>query len=71
MTGVGLYIQEQEPKEIYPDIDEDALMRNIRDTKYDDLAELRKMIKKTESNLREYSQSVPNSLFRFIILRMI
>jgi hypothetical protein len=70
MTGVGLYIQDQEPKEIYPDIDEDALMRNIRDTKYDDLAELRKMIEKTESNLREYSQSVRNLLFRFTILRM-
>lgn len=43
------------------DIDEDALMRSIRDTKYDDLAELRRMIKKTESNLKEYSQSVRKS----------
>ena len=58
MTGVGIYIQEQAPKPVFDDIDEDGLMRNISDTKYDDLAQLRKMIKKTESNLREYSQSV-------------
>jgi light-regulated signal transduction histidine kinase (bacteriophytochrome) len=44
-------------------------MRNIRDTKYDDLAELRRMIKKTESNLREYSQSVSHSLCRSTIRR--
>jgi hypothetical protein len=46
VTGVGLYVEPDSPI-IDHDIDEDALMRDISDTKYDDLAELRKMIKKT------------------------
>lgn len=37
---------------MYQDFDEESLMRNLRDTKYDDLAELRRMIKRTEHNLK-------------------
>lgn len=70
MTGVGLYLPDPEPPLAFHEVDEDALLRNIRDTKYDDLAELRRMIKKTESNLREYSQSVSSSPRRSTTLRM-
>ncbi len=36
LTGVGLY-NEEEPKYVSYDCDDDALMRNLADTKFDDL----------------------------------
>lgn len=45
---------QEEPREL----DEDMMLRDVTEKKYDDLEELRKMIKKTENNLRMYSHSV-------------
>lgn len=57
MTGVGFYENDKEPKhqEVYGEFDEYALMQNLREDSYDDLAQLRRMIRKTENNLRQYS----------------
>jgi hypothetical protein len=45
------------------------MFRNLPSGKLDDLEELRRMIKKTENNLRVYSQSVKLSLPRSTRLR--
>ena len=52
MTGVGLY-EEKLPE--MGEVDDDELLRNLRESEYDDLAELRRMIKSTQKNLRDYS----------------
>ena len=46
------------------------MLKSLTSNKLDDLEELRKMIKKTEKNLRGYSQSVVNRILRFIRLKI-
>ena len=61
MTGCGLYRAEDEPTEVMDDFQSvdlnDALKFLVAHEK-DDLEELRRMIKKTDSNIKEYSYEV-------------
>lgn len=52
------------------DVDPDAMLRNVTSNKFDDLEELRRMIKKTENNLKMYSHSVGIKIIRFIKHRL-
>lgn len=38
------------------------MLKSLVENQYDDLAELRKMIKKTQKNLNSYSKSVKNEI---------
>ena len=61
LTGCGLYRAEDEPTEVVDDFQSvdlnDALKFLVAHEK-DDLEELRRMIKKTDSNIKEYSYEV-------------
>lgn len=61
LTGCGLYRAEDEPTEVMDDFQSvdlnDALKFLVAHEK-DDLEELRRMIKKTDSNIKEYSYEV-------------
>lgn len=63
MTGVALFERERPLEEREP-VDEGAMLRSLGRGGGDDLEELRRMIKKTEKNLRMYSQSVELLVFR-------
>lgn len=57
VTGVGLF-EKETPVIEHDELDEDMMLRDVTEQKYSDLEELRRMIKKTENNLRMYSHSV-------------
>jgi hypothetical protein len=70
MTGVPLFERETRQEEYREPVDESAMLRSLGRGGGDDLEELRRMIKKTEKNLRMYSQSVRECLCRFTRLRV-
>ena len=61
MTGCGLYRAEDEPTEVMDDfqsVDLNDVLKFLVAHEKDDLEELRRMIKKTNSNIKEYSYEV-------------